>query len=405
MYIRQECFLSFEEIIKFQPETKLQMVLAELDFSILNKKLSKPENKRGPKGHEPLPILYSLVALQLEKIKNIAALVHRLHTDPIFRYNCGFGILEKPPSEATFSRFLDKISRSEHLEKEFQLLVLKAKEVGIIDASHVAIDSTAISAFEKSKPSSKIPKDGLSANWGKKKDTHGNDHRWFGWKLHMLVDCKSELPLNIIITPASVNDGTQAIPLMEQLKSHYNSLFCPSYYLMDKIYDVESIYNHIIENTEGQGIIAYNKRTSFAPPEGLNEELHPICSMGYELTYWGLDGNYLKFRCPHATSKVDCPHGQNWCSNSNYGYCVKVNYKKNHRFFSYPIRGSENWQSIYNERTSIERCNSRLKEYLNTNNIRSAGIKKAKTWALLNCITLIAGTLAANSAKKISTAA
>jgi hypothetical protein len=285
------------------------------------------------------------------------------------------------------------------------MLVSKAKDLGIIDGSHVAIDSTEINSFERSKPSSKIVKDGISPNWGKKKDTNGNDHKWFGWKLHILADCKSELPLSIILTPASINDGTQAIPLIKQLKDQYNSTFCPQYYLMDKIYDVKDIYTYIIEHTKGQAVIAYNKRGSFAPPEGFNENLHPVCSMGYELAYWGRDGDYLKFRCPHAAAKIDCPQGLNWCSSSKYGYCIKVNYRKNHRYYSYPIRGSEQWQKLYDERTSIERCNSRLKEYLNINNIRSSGINKAKTWALLNCITLIAGTIAANKAKKLSTAA
>jgi transposase len=405
MYIRQECFLSFDEILKFQPESKLQAVLAQLDFTILVEKLSKPDHTRGPKGHQPLPLLYSLVAMQLEKIKNTAGLVQRLHSDPTFRYNCGFNVLDAPPSESTFSRFISKIAESEFLEEEFKLLVLKAKDFGIVDGSHVAIDSTEINAFEKSKPSSKIVKDGVSPNWGKKKDTDGNDHKWFGWKLHILADCKSELPLNIIVTPANVNDGTQAIPLIKQLMAHYGSVFCPKYYLMDKIYDVEDIYGYIIEHTEGQAIIAYNKRGSYAPPEGLNENLHPVCAMGYELAYWGLDGDYLKFRCPHAVSKIDCPQGQSWCSKSNYGYCLKINYKKNHRLFCYPIRGSEKWQSIYDKRNSIERCNSRLKQYLNTNNIRSSRINKAKAWALLNCIALIAGTLAVNSVKNLSTVA
>lgn len=192
---------------------------------------------------------------------------------------------------------------------------------------------------------------------------------------------------------------------MKQLKEYYSSFFSPQYFMMDKIYDVQEIYSYITDHMNGQGIIAYNKRGSYAPPEQFNENLHPICSMGYELSYWGKDGDYLKFRCPHAVSKTNCPQGQSWCSNSSYGYCMKVNYKKNPRFFSYPIRGSEAWQSLYDKRTAIERCNSRLKEYLNVNNIRSSGIRKAKTWALLNCITLIAGTIAVNTAKKLSTAA
>lgn len=118
--------------------------------------------------------------------------------------------------------------------------------------------------------------------------------------------------------------------------------------------------------------------------------------MGYPLTYWSKDGNYLKFRCPHETGKVNCLFGSKWCSNSNYGYCFKVNYKTNNRHYGYPYRGSEQWQLKYNKRRSIERCISRLKEHLNIDNVRSAGIKKAKLVALLSCIALVAGTIAVN---------
>lgn len=404
MYIRQECFLPFEELIKYQPETKIQLVLAQLDFNSLAEKLCKPAGKRGPKGHEPLPILYSLISMQVEKISTVAALVARLQSDPIFRYNCGFDLRKLPPSEATFSRFIDKLSSCKELENEFKSLVLKAKKLGIINGTNIAIDATKLDAFEKAVPQSKTKNDGKSPNWGNKKGTDGNKVRWFGYKLHILADCKSELPLNIIVSPASDSDGIYAIPLIEDFKESYGSIFSPKYFIMDSGYDFVDNYNYIINKTSGQAIIAYNKRGSYAPPEGLNENLHPICSMGYELTYWGKDGDYLKFRCPHAVSKVDCPQGTNWCSNSSYGYCLKINYKKNHRFFSYPIRGSEKWQLIYNKRTSIERCNSRLKEYLNVDNIRSAGIAKAKTWSLLNCIALIAGTISVNVASNLSTA-
>jgi hypothetical protein len=65
MCIRQECFLSFDEIIKYQPKTKLQLVLAELNFDILTNELANPNHKRGPKGHQSLPLLYSLISLQL----------------------------------------------------------------------------------------------------------------------------------------------------------------------------------------------------------------------------------------------------------------------------------------------------------------------------------------------------
>lgn len=115
------------------------MVIAKLDFSSVVCKLSKLSHKRGPKGHEILPLLNSLIAMQLEKIKTIHGLVQRLNSDPTLRYNCGFDVLKPAPSESTFSRFLDKLSSSPELEEEFKALVLKAKSLGIIDGTEVAI--------------------------------------------------------------------------------------------------------------------------------------------------------------------------------------------------------------------------------------------------------------------------
>ncbi len=194
------------------------MVLSQLDFSNVVLSLSRPEYKRGPKGYDPLPLLYALIAMQIEKIPTIAKLVDRLKSDTVFRYNCGFNVLDPVPSTSTFSRFLNLISKSDALEEDFKQLILKAKNLNIIDGANIAIDSTKLNSFEKPKPKSKLKDDGKSPNWGKKKDTDGNDIKWFGWKIDILADCKSELPLAIEITPASVNDSILAITFIKEAK-------------------------------------------------------------------------------------------------------------------------------------------------------------------------------------------
>lgn len=82
------------------------------------------------------------------------------------------------------------------------------------------------------------------------------------------------------------------------------------------------------------------------------------------------------------------------------GNVTHLNFKKlcidNGVHYSYPYRGSASWQKLYNTRTSIERMFSRMKDHLNLDNIRSKGILKAKAYALLNCIALVAGTIAVN---------
>lgn len=397
--------ISFEQIMEFQQETKLEMILSQIDVSKLANSLRKSSSSKGPKGYEATSILYALIAMQVEKIQTIKDLVLNLKRNPVLRYCCGFDVLGSVPSESTFSRFLERLSQNQELELLFYDLVLKAKKLNIVDGEHVSIDSTKLNSYEAAKPKKKIVDNGLNPNWGMKRDTNGNNIRWFGWKLHILCDSKSELPLDIRITPASVHDGTVAIPMIEEFLQKYRSVFRPKYYAMDSGYDYEYIYKDIINKCNAIPIIAYNPRGSFAPPEGLDKDFDPICSGGYKLVYWGKERNHLKFRCPHALGKCDCPHGMNWCSPSNYGYTLKLNYKENPRQHGYPLRSSEKWQRQYDKRTSVERCNSRLKRYLNVDNIRSRGIKKAKTHALLNCIALIAGTIALNSSKSLDIAA
>ncbi len=405
MYIRQVTFISFEEIIQFQPQTKLEMIFSTLDVSKLANALRKSNDSRGPKGYEPASLIYSLIAMQVERMKVVKDLVRNLKQNPVLRYCCGFDVLGEVPSEATFSRFLAKLTESKELEDLFYSLVKEAKELNIVDGTTVAIDSTKLDAFEAPIPKSKIIDDGTNPNWGKKKDTHGNDVKWFGWKLHILCDVKSELPLDILITPANVYDGTQAIPLIEQFTKNYKNIIHPLHYVMDSGYDFENTYKEIVSKYNGLPIIAYNPRGSYAPPEGLDENFDPVCSAGYKLIYWGKDGDYLKFRCPHAVGRCDCPYGMIWCSTSNYGYTLKLNYKEDPRHHGYPLRSSIEWKKLYDSRTAVERCNSRLKEYLSTDNIRSRGIKKAKVYALLNWIALVAGTIALNTGKQIKQAA
>jgi transposase len=397
--------ISFEEIMEFQQETKLEMILSQIDISKLANALRKSSNSKGPKGYEPTTLIYALIAMQVEKIQTIKDLVLNLKQNPILRYCCGFEVLGKVPSESTFSRFLDKLTQTNELEKLFHQLVIHAKELNIIDGEHVSIDSTKLDSYEAAKPKKSINDDGTNPNWGMKRDTNGNNIRWFGWKLHILCDSKSELPLDILITPASSYDGTVAVPLIKQFLDNYQDTFKPTYYAMDSGYDLEYVYKDIINDFKGIPIIAYNPRGSYAPPIGLDEDLNPICSGGYKLVYWGKDGDYLKFRCPHAIGKCNCPHGMNWCSSSNYGYTLKYNCKENPRLWGYPLRSQALWQKQYDKRTSVERCISRLKKYLNLDNIRSKGIKKVKVHALLNCIALVSGTIALNSRKSASKAA
>ncbi|GMA61381.1 hypothetical protein GCM10025859_18210 [Alicyclobacillus fastidiosus] len=104
-----------------------------------------------------------------------------------------------------------------------------------------------------------------------------------------------------------------AISLMAHVAEDLGWKF--KFVMMDAGYD--QMKNYVAARNYGaQAIIALNKRGEKEPPEGMSTTGTPRCSMGYDMVYWSADGDRLKFRCPHALGKVDCPFGSAACSDS-----------------------------------------------------------------------------------------
>ncbi|WP_206919419.1 transposase, partial [Alicyclobacillus suci] len=95
--------------------------------------------------------------------------------------------------------------------------------------------------------------------------------------------------------------------------------------------------------------------------------------------------------------KVGCPLGTAACSDSNYGMVVKKSITDDVRRYANPHRNTRGWIALYKERTSVERCNSRLKENLTANDTHVHGIEKVTTYVYLNAIVLLASALAMNT--------
>ena len=85
------------------------------------------------------------------------------------------------PSIAILSRVFKHIVQQGFAGKVFIDLVSQCREAGIINGQHLAIDSTAINAYEKKQSNSRSQDIG-NGNWEVKKDTYGNIMRWLGTK-------------------------------------------------------------------------------------------------------------------------------------------------------------------------------------------------------------------------------
>jgi len=400
--IRQECLFPFEELVNLSETDKLIRILDPIDLKPLVKEI-KPKSNKGPTGYNPEAILRAFLVQHIEKIPNRADLVSKIDRSPYLRYVCGFSITGRVPSEATLSRYYQKLSETEELESLMNNLLDQSMNLELLNFETMAIDASKLESYERAKPRSKIDKkNDFTPDWGTKFDSHKNQITWYGWKIHAAVETKSELPIALTLTPANHADKTQAIPLIEKVNDFLaeRGLNRPKYWTMDSGYDYKDIYQNILFKQKGQAIIPINKRNAKQPPAGFYDfKGTPVCSGGHKMYYWGHYNGVNKFRCPHICGKVECIHGTKWCSNSNYGRVTKTRPKENPRYISIPHRDSRNWKQIYNKRTSVERTFSRLKEHLNLENLTVRGAKKVKTHLLLSSISLIAARIAAEKIK------
>ncbi len=166
MIIRQNCLFSYDKLMEISPKTKLMIVLDQIDVTPLARAMNKPPGTRGPKGYPKEQLLYALIAKEIEQIPKVSSLVRRLESDPSFKYACGFGIMDKTPSESVFSRFQDALAEEPALWEMFQNIVLSGKQEGLIEGTDIAIDSTKLDSYEAAKPRKDLMDDGNHPNWG-----------------------------------------------------------------------------------------------------------------------------------------------------------------------------------------------------------------------------------------------
>jgi len=279
---------SFEDLFKLQGKTRLELIFENVDLSKTANQLSN-NSKKGPNGYSAQPIIRALLAQRIENIPTRAALVRRLKSDPVFSYVCGFGFYGKIPSEATMSRYFEKLSKSGCLEKLYLQLLDKANQLDLLDCKTTAIDASKLKSYERAKPKSHIDKNNFDTpNWSAKFDSFKNKITWFGWKVHLAVDTKSELPIAVTVTPANEADCNQALTLVQKVSEVLTGIKCeqPTYWAMDSGYDFKRIYKNILFDYNGQAVIPINKRNAKQPPAGYYDfNGTPRCSAGHKMVY------------------------------------------------------------------------------------------------------------------------
>jgi len=219
----------------------------------------------GRPSKDRLAIAKAFIAKAVYGFPQTRQLLEALASDAQLRRICGWTEAWQIPHEATFSRAFAEFARMELPQFVHEALIRETQKDRLI--GHIARDSTAIEGRERYPETAKqraerkaaskpvkaarrkrgakggpqgrykggkrpyIPKGETrlqrqrsmkleemladlprQCDSGAKRDSHGNDHHWRGYKLHLDV-ADGQIPISAILTSASVHDSQVAIPL------------------------------------------------------------------------------------------------------------------------------------------------------------------------------------------------
>lgn len=430
--IAQPFLFSWHQIDAESDLSRLKLVLHVIPDDEFARAL---EQRRG-NGRNDYPIRptwNALLAGVVFQHPSAASLLRELRRNGELRDLCGFDPFagaSAVPTEDAFGRFLATVieCREELLKTMDRLVEMLAELLPDLGESQ-AIDSKAIRSFGKpvrdeEKAADADGRRDRDADWGRKeykgkrKDgtTWKKVVRWFGFKLHLIVDAKHELPLAYILTKASAADTTHMKPLVRQLNERQPTVSGRSKTMAaDKGYDSRENNRFLLDDHQTKPVIAKreglwkdgeqtrpidpSKADSFVYDEAGN--VFCVCPetgcqrtmsfMGYES-----DRTALKYRCPATAKGFECP-GRELCESmanvGDFGRTIRIHLDTDRRIFTPIARHSHQWQRTYDGRTSVERVNSRIDLLLGFEKHHIRGIAKMEMRMSLALAVMLAMAL------------
>ena len=432
--IPQSSLFGWDQIEAASDLDRLRLILSVLPDEQLMRRL---EELRG-KGRNDYPIRATwntVLAGIVFQHPSVASLRRELLRNGELRQLCGFDPLLGAfavPTDDAFSHFLSLLLDNQTpLDAIFHDLVKQLAEALSDLGQKLADDSKAIPSFGKpvkddEKREEEDRRRDTDADWGTKtyKGTRKDGTkwekviRWFGYKLHLLVDSTYELPLAFEITKASEADSSYLIPLVEQNEEKNPEVAQRADELAaDRGYDSGEINRILYEEYGIKPIIDTRRLWKDEPDQprvlfgerydvfSYDERGHVYCTCPVtgeqrDLFFDGFekDRGTLKYRCPAAACGLTCS-GRTECEKlapsgvSDYGRVVRIPLDYDRRIFTPVARHTPKWKNAYNRRSSVERVNGRIDCVLGFEQHTIRGMKKMKVRVTLALIVMLAMAL------------
>jgi hypothetical protein len=250
-----------------------QLLVAVLEMAQIEAFAPHWHSVPGRPPAERAALARAFVAKAVFNVPATNMLIERLHADKSLRRLCGWERAGALPSEATFSRAFAEFAASALPSRVHEALIAQTHTDRLV--GHISRDSTAIEAREKplkvaapaqpkykpgrprkgeKRPAKEARRvehqPGMSLEAmlsdlpqhcavGTKRNAKGHQVSWTGYKLHLDV-ADGGIPISCLLTAASLHDSQAAIPLASMTAARITNL----YDLMDSAYDVPEIKDH-----------------------------------------------------------------------------------------------------------------------------------------------------------------
>ena len=421
-YVRQATLFTYDDFAgEHDDNERLVLTLAALPDDGLLHWLE--QGRKGRRDDYPVRMLWRcLIAKSVYQITRYAELLRELRRNGSLRRLVGIPHLDQVPNAYQFSRLLKKLSSApglQLLEAMFRAQVASLAVQLPRMGQHLAVDATAVQAYSNEMRKAKSDPD---ARWSarpkrqRRRQAGGGvaeylDY-WFGYQVHLVVDCATELPVAFEVTAANENETTHFQPLLEKLNQEQAPLRSRLKAVMaDAGYDSGSNCSFVLDQLKALPIIKMRLDRKYKSDEvfhGATSQCNQLgtqlCEGGGAMVYAGRDGDYLKWRCPLACGKVDQCQAFGRCTASAYGAVRKIALSEDPRRFPGLARESKKWTRLYRKRTAAERVNGRLKDHLLLDELTVRGMNKVTVHVNLALLVMLAGAQAMVAADKVDQA-
>jgi len=195
----------------------LETLFGKVDLSFAETVLNESYHAKDSVGRPPRNPLGVFKAHLLRRLRHVPSdrmLVRQMWKDPRLRRICDIEENEPPYGIAVLSRFRSRVG-PERLMRIVDHAIETLVEKRRIKGETLAMDSTFIKAHSRRNLDNRTGYSDPESRVGRAVKT-----RDLGYRLHLTVDCRSEMPIAMTMAPANENEKKHSLKLFEKASCH-----------------------------------------------------------------------------------------------------------------------------------------------------------------------------------------